>query len=112
FTAADIYVSASHIDGSSVTLLEAMASGLPAITSDIPGNAEWVEPGTSGVMFPDGDASALAQALTDLAPDSERMAAMGRRGRAIVEARADWARNRSRLFAAYDLARARSAPAP
>ena len=45
---ADIYVSPSHVDGSSVTLMEALASGLPCLVSDIPGNKEWVEEGEIG----------------------------------------------------------------
>jgi len=39
---ADLYVSASHSDGSSISLLEAMACGKPVLVSDIPGNREWV----------------------------------------------------------------------
>ena len=41
---ADLYVSASHSDGSSISLLEAMACGRPVLVSDIPGNREWVTP--------------------------------------------------------------------
>ena len=41
---ADLYVSASHSDGSSISLLEAMACGKPVLVSDIPGNREWVSP--------------------------------------------------------------------
>jgi glycosyltransferase involved in cell wall biosynthesis len=43
---ADLYVSASHSDGSSISLLEAMACGKPVLVSDIPGNREWVTPYT------------------------------------------------------------------
>jgi glycosyltransferase involved in cell wall biosynthesis len=39
---ADLYVCASHSDGSSISLLEAMACGKPVLVSDIPGNREWV----------------------------------------------------------------------
>ena len=55
YRAADLYLSASHSDGSSVSLLEALASGLPVLVSDIPGNREWIEPGEAGWLFPDGD---------------------------------------------------------
>ena len=40
---ADIYISPSHVDGSSVSLLEALACGMPSLVSDIAGNKEWVE---------------------------------------------------------------------
>ncbi|MCD6355644.1 MAG: glycosyltransferase, partial [Anaerolineaceae bacterium] len=45
YRAADVYLSASHIDGSSVALLESMACGCPAIVSDISSNMEWVHDG-------------------------------------------------------------------
>lgn len=106
--AADVYVSASHVDGSSVTLLEAMACSLPAIVSDIPGNREWVEPSASGMWFADGDAPSLAAALVTLADSSTcDRARMGARGRAIVADRADWRHNRRCLADAYALARSR-----
>jgi len=105
FTAADAYLSASHVDGSSLSLLEAMATGLPAIVSSIPGNREWVEPGISGLLFLDGDTAALTTAVLDLVGSgAERMAQMGRRGREIVVARADWHANLPRLFDAYRIA--------
>jgi L-malate glycosyltransferase len=55
YRSSDLYLSASHSDGSSISLLEAMACGLPALVSDIPGNREWVNPGEQGWWFPDGD---------------------------------------------------------
>ncbi len=45
YRAADIFVSASHVDGSSVSLLEAMACGKAVAVSDIPANLEWVKDG-------------------------------------------------------------------
>jgi glycosyltransferase involved in cell wall biosynthesis len=48
---ADLYISPSHVDGSSVTLMEALASGLPCLVSDIPGNKEWIEDGVNGWLF-------------------------------------------------------------
>ena len=59
YQAADLYISASHSDGSSVSLMEALASGLPVLVSDIPGNVEWVEPGRQGWLFKDSDVTSL-----------------------------------------------------
>jgi Glycosyltransferase len=107
FSAADIYLSASHADGTSLSLLEAMATALPAIVSDVGGNREWVEPGRSGQLFPDGDSAALAAALIEVtASGRDHMHELGKRGRQIVEDRANWKANSSRLFHAYELARA------
>lgn len=100
---ADVYVSASHCDGSSVSLLEALACGLPAFVSDIDGNREWVEPGENGELFAPGDAAGLARLLTAAATD-HRAADLGRKGRAIAEARADWRRHAPQLVEAYAIA--------
>ncbi len=103
--AADLYVSASHSDGSSVSLMEAMACGRPALVSDIPGNREWVVPGVNGWWFRDGDPADLAEKIL-LAAGFGDLAALGARARRVAEARADWRRNFRRLLEAYDLARA------
>jgi glycosyltransferase involved in cell wall biosynthesis len=108
YHSADLYVSASHSDGSSVSLLEAMACGLPAVVSDIPGNQEWVVPGENGWHFPDGDARALSRRLLDVAARRSQLAAMGRTARHTAELRADWHRHKDTLFAAYEMALARS----
>ena len=55
YRVAHLYLSASIVDGSSVSLLEAMSCGIPALVSDIPGNREWVVPGRNGWLFPTGD---------------------------------------------------------
>jgi glycosyltransferase involved in cell wall biosynthesis len=52
YRAADLYVSTSHSDGTSISMLEALASGLPVLVTDIPGNQEWVaEQGEVGWLF-------------------------------------------------------------
>lgn len=104
YQAAHLYASASHSDGSSVSLLEAMACGLPAAVSDIPGNREWVEPGVTGWWFPDGDAEALAGVLLRALEERENLAEMGRAARQVAERRADWKTNFPQLLRAYELA--------
>lgn len=105
YRAADLYVSTSHSDGSSVSLLEAMACGKPALVSDIPGNREWVIPGSEGWWFPDGDAAALAQRMVAAAHTSaETLAQMGANARSTAESRADWAQNQKKIVQAYELA--------
>jgi glycosyltransferase involved in cell wall biosynthesis len=103
YRAADIYLTASLSDGSSVSLLEAMACGLPAVASDIPGNREWVGE-ANGWRFPAGDAAALESLLTRLPAERERLPSLGRQARAIAESRADWDANFPRLLEAYRLA--------
>jgi glycosyltransferase involved in cell wall biosynthesis len=101
---ADVYVSASHSDGSSVSLLEAMACGLPAFVSDIPGNREWVEDGAAGRWFDPCDAAALEALMREAPHRIAELEQFGLQGRAVVEARADWRRNAPILLQAYDMA--------
>jgi glycosyltransferase involved in cell wall biosynthesis len=99
-----LYVSASHSDGSSISLLEAQACGLPALVSDIPGNREWVTPGQNGWLFSDGDANALAQAILTAYDQRHTLPEMSHNARRLAEARADWTQNYLRLNDAYHIA--------
>lgn len=74
---ADIYCSMSQSDGASQSLLEAMASWLPCVVSDIQANREWIEDGVSGALVPVGDAVALAEILGRLARDSAERNRLG-----------------------------------
>ncbi|MQC26230.1 MAG: glycosyltransferase [Chloroflexi bacterium] len=105
YQAADLYLSASHSDGSSVSLMEALASGLPALVSDIPGNREWIEPGAQGWLFPVDDADALAAAILHAAQEETDFSAMRHTARARAEERADWQQNKLGIQRAYELAR-------
>jgi glycosyltransferase involved in cell wall biosynthesis len=104
YRAADLYLSASHSDGSSVSLLESMACGIPALVSDIAGNREWVTPGEQGWRFPDGDDESLTAMLLSAIDQPAELANMGRAARRLVEEKADWARNFPRLLDAYSQA--------
>ncbi len=105
YHAADVYVSASYSDGSSVSLMEALACGVPVLVSDIPSNRQWVYPGLEGELFPVGDVRALTHALLRFAWQSPRaLRAMRRNARLRAQAQADWSRNVQRLWEAYRLA--------
>lgn len=103
FRAADVYVSASESDGSSVSLLEALATGLACVVTDIESNAEWVTDGENGWRARSGDARAFADGLLCAASLAiPERAAMREHNRRVATERADWARNVRRLIAAYD----------
>ena len=61
---ADVYLSTAVSDGASASLFEAMACGAFPVVADIPANREWITHGRNGLLFPPGDAVALANALT------------------------------------------------
>ena len=67
-----------------LALLEAMAQGLAVIAPDSGGPKEIVTPGETGLLLPPGDATALAEALCELAGDAERLQQFGRAGRERV----------------------------
>lgn len=93
--ASDIYVSCSRSDGSSVSLLEAMACGAFPVVSDIEGNREWVRDGVNGLLFPVGDSGALSERLIRAMMDPELREKACRKNLQLVERRAVWESNMS-----------------
>ena len=84
--AADIGVLASHEEGFSNAILEAMAAGLPMIATDAGGNAEAVLDGTTGYVVPRRQPQALAAAIRRLAGDAGLRHRLGMAGRERVAA--------------------------
>jgi L-malate glycosyltransferase len=101
---ADMYIAATHSDGTSISMLEAMACAKPVLVSDIPGNREWIENGRNGWLFPDGDAAALASAILNAAENRPKLAEMGRAARQVAEQRANWHQNFPKLMNAFEIA--------
>lgn len=98
---ADLYISASHVDGSSVSLMEAMACGLPCLVSDIPANKEWLRDGENGWLFRDGSVDDLAAKIAQSLENYKLLPQMGQKARMIAEERADWRKNFQKLLQAY-----------
>lgn len=73
FKAADIAVLCTHYEGFGLAAVEAMASGRPLVASDVDGLRSTVTPG--GILFPDGDAKALADTIQALCTNSSLRAA-------------------------------------
>ncbi len=73
-----------RLDSVGYVNLEALASGVPVIASDLAALASIVVPDVTGLVFPAGDAAALADALRRALRDRAAMRAMGARGREYV----------------------------
>ena len=83
----DVFVLPSRGEGISNTVLEAMATGLPVVTSDVGENPELLVDGESGALVPADDTNALADAICQYIDDPEMPLAHGRCARERVEQR-------------------------
>ena len=77
----DIFTLSSTTEGISMTILEAMACGLPVVATDVGGNREIVQPTQCGLIVPACDPQALAAAYVELLRDHTRRAQMSRAAR-------------------------------
>ena len=93
----DFYISASEVDGSSVSLLQAMALGVIPIVSDIPANSQWVKEGGTGYKFalssPELEVTEIIKNiktnnLNEISSNCQR----------IVSSNADWSKNFPKLI--------------
>jgi glycosyltransferase involved in cell wall biosynthesis len=94
---ADLFLSASLSDSTSVSLLEAMASGAVPVVSDIEGNREWVSDGEGARLFAPGDPGALTRAVERALADESWRTRARAHNRAVVERRADHGRNMAEI---------------
>lgn len=95
YRSADLYLSFSLCDGSSVSLLEALACGLPVIVTDLPSNREWVESGQNGLLAAPRSESQLAAKILAMAElDKDAASEMSCRNRQLAVQYADWEKNK------------------
>lgn len=83
----DGYVCSSVYEGTSISILEAMAQGIPIIATGVGGNPDLLEHGRCGVLVPTRDADAMARALYILYTNTPDRVTLGRRGHAAVRTR-------------------------
>ncbi len=92
----------SYREGFSKTLIEAAATGLPVVTSDVPGCRDAVRAGETALLIPPRDAQALANAIEHLLRDPGLRASMGVRGRDLAVKEYSVARFVAANMALYD----------
>jgi glycosyltransferase involved in cell wall biosynthesis len=83
---ADLLLLTSISEGIPLTLIEAMAAGLPVVSTRVGGVPEVVEDGRTGLLAPAGDAAALGRHVCELADNPRLRDELGRRGRERAEA--------------------------
>ena len=95
---ADVVVVTPRTDGTSVTVMDAMALGVPVVSSLTAGSAEWVMEGITGWTFPVGNAGALAGAIERaLTSSAEHTALITAQAKRLVESKAGWDSSSARL---------------
>ena len=97
---ADVFVNSSLVDNQPISVLEALAAGLPVVSTGAGAIPEMLGNGETGLLVPQRDPTAMARAVGALLDDPGRAAAMARRGRQAVLAHT-WPHVRERWAAAY-----------
>lgn len=83
----DLFLITSHSEGTSLSLLEAMASGVPCVATAVGGNPAVLADGTAGRLIPANDAAALAEALRDVIARPEERRRLGAEGQRRAQER-------------------------
>jgi glycosyltransferase involved in cell wall biosynthesis len=97
----DLYVSTALSDSTSVSLLEAMASKLACVVTEIPGNGEWIRVMENGLTFVPKQPKMLAFLLEKLADDFDLRIALANRAPEAVRQKGIWEENMAEVEAAF-----------
>jgi glycosyltransferase involved in cell wall biosynthesis len=103
YAAHDIFVFPSLIEGMPLSLLEAMAAGMPVVTTNTSGMADLVENGLNGLLVPSADAEALANATERLCRSAELREQLGKNAQQSMQ-RFTWERAAEKLERVLSLA--------
>jgi glycosyltransferase involved in cell wall biosynthesis len=102
FSSANIFVLPSHLEGLSLSLLEAMAHGLAVVATPVGAHGEVIQDGQNGLLVPPGDAPALTIALRRLIIDRSLRQSLGQAARRRFVAKYHIARTVEQLRSVYD----------
>jgi glycosyltransferase involved in cell wall biosynthesis len=104
YRAADVFVLPSDFDNSPNVVLEAMASALPVVATDVGGVSEFLETPAGGALVPRGDADQLARRIVELLADPNRRRDAGAFNRHRATTRFSWRTSAEQLLTAYKTA--------
>jgi glycosyltransferase involved in cell wall biosynthesis len=97
----NIFVSTSLSDGTSVSLMEALASGAFPVVTDIPSNREWINDGENGFLVPVGSEIKLAGRIVEAIRNVELVERASQRNQKIVREKAYWEENIDKMVEIY-----------
>jgi sugar transferase (PEP-CTERM/EpsH1 system associated) len=98
----DLFILPSRAEGISNTILEAMASGLPVVATNVGGNPELVDSGVTGMLVPPADPDAMANAISSYLRQRDLLTEHGRAARTRVETEFSMAAMVSGYLVVYD----------
>jgi len=110
YGAIDIFCLSSDSEGMPLTLLEALAAGVPVISTDVGGISEIIEDGKTGYLVPKGSAKYLATRIVELLQNPAKAAELASNGRAMVHERFPADKMIRATEAIYEEVLAKSAP--
>jgi len=99
---ADIYVSTSFSDSTSLSLQEAMACELAPVVTDLPANREWVKDGENGFIVPIDNPQALAEKIIYLIENKEIRQRFSKESRKIIKGRAEYDKEMRKVEKLYE----------
>jgi glycosyltransferase involved in cell wall biosynthesis len=97
----DVYVSTSLSDGTSISLLEAMACELAPVVTHIPANQPWIKDGENGFLFPVKNHKMLATKIAYLIKNAETRKEFGKESRRIVQEKAEYEKEMAKVERIY-----------
>jgi len=98
----DIFVFPSYYEGLPTSVLEAMAAGLPTVSTTAPGVRDLIDHGKTGLLGPPGDVDQLVSNLDNLLQDSSLRKQMGKEARIDAEKSYDWGIVSERMKSVYE----------
>jgi len=102
-SSSDVYVSTSLSDGGmAVSTLEAMASGLAPVTTDVGDVRRWIKDGENGFIVPTGNPEALAEKIIYLLQNRDSLKRFGSVNRSLIEERANYQKEMEKMRRIYE----------
>jgi glycosyltransferase involved in cell wall biosynthesis len=101
FGAADVYINTNQIDNMPVSVLEALSFGLPVVATAVGGMRDLITDELNGILVPDGDVGAMADAIRRLVADPDLVKTLSANGRRLAEG-CSWERVRDRWFEVFE----------